>query len=163
MSDRCILQVEDEEADIFLLQHVFQQAGLTVPVHAVSDGQMAIDYLAGTECFCDRDKYPLPCLVLLDLNLPKKNGFEVLDWLRHQPGLRRLVVIAFSASAFQKDVDRAYDLGVTCYIQKPSELELAIEMAKSLKGWWMGLNHFATVIMPGETPAGTSASTQGRW
>ncbi len=81
MSDNCILQIEDEEADIFLLKHVFDKAGITSPVRAVTNGQMAIDYLAGIGVYADRAQYPLPCLVLLDLKLPKISGLEVLEWV----------------------------------------------------------------------------------
>ena len=144
MTEHCILQVEDEEADIFLLKHIFKKAGITNPVQAVTDGQMAIDYLAGNGAYADRQKYPLPALVLLDLKLPRKTGLEVLDWIRQQPGLKRLIVIAFSSSAFQEDINRCYDLGATCYIQKSGDLDSSIEMARLLKGWWLGCNRFGT-------------------
>lgn len=160
MIEPAILQVEDEEADIFLLQLVFKKAGITNAVHAVTDGQMAIDYLAGNGCYANREKFPLPCLVLLDLKLPGKSGLEVLEWIRQQPALKRLIVIAFSSSAFQEDIDKAYDLGATCYIQKPGGLDAAIEMARFLKGWWLDSNHFGTT---GEVPGtATPSSTELR-
>jgi CheY-like chemotaxis protein len=143
MNDKCILQVEDEESDVLVLQLIFKRAGVTVPVHVVTDGQMAVDYLSGVGRFADREKHPVPCLVLLDLKLPRLSGLEVVAWIRHQPRLRRLVVVLFSSSALPEEVDRAYEVGVNSYIQKPFEMGRAVEIAQLLKGWWLGHNHYA--------------------
>lgn len=145
MSDNCILQIEDEEADIFLLKHVFDKAGITSPVRAVTNGQMAIDYLAGIGVYADRSQYPLPCLVLLDLKLPKISGLEVLEWVRRQPHLRHVVVVVFSSSCLPMDLERAYELGANSYIQKPFNMDHTLEVAHLLKGWWLGYNRFAPV------------------
>jgi CheY-like chemotaxis protein len=145
VSNRCILQVEDDENDVFLLQRVFQRAGIASPLHAVTDGEMAINYLAGAGAFADRAKHPLPCLVMLDLKLPKVSGLEVLEWIRRHPTLRKLVVVVFSSSCQPEDVDRAYDLGANSYIQKPSDMQHTLEVAQLLKGWWLGYNHFAPI------------------
>jgi len=148
---KCILQIEDDENDVFLLQHVFQEAEITNPVHVARDGQMAIDYLAGVGEFADRQKHPMPCLVLLDLNMPKLNGLEVLAWIRQQPNLRHLVVVLFSASSMPKDVAKAYELGANSYIQKPSDFHQSKELAQLLKGWWLGFNQFAPIYEPTAT------------
>jgi CheY-like chemotaxis protein len=142
-----ILQVEDEEADIFLLKRVFQKAGISSPIQTVTDGQMAIDYLAGTGAFADREKHPLPCLVLLDLKLPKVSGLEVLTWIRQQLGLKRLVVVVFSSSAQPGDIEQAYEIGANSYIEKSSSMEQTLEIAQLLKGWWLGYNHYAPIHM----------------
>ena len=141
----CILQVEDEETDVFLLRRVFEKAEMPCPLQVVSDGQMAIDYLSGTGDYADREKYPLPCLVLLDLNLPLRKGLEVLEWIRRQPVLKKLVVVVFSSSAHPLDVDRACELGANSYIAKPNGVEKTLEVALLLKGWWLGYNHFAPI------------------
>jgi len=143
--ESCILEVEDDKSQAFLLQYAFEQAGITNAVHVATDGQMAIEYLAGSGPFADRVKYPLPKLVMLDLNLPRKTGLEVLEWTRQQPALKRLVVILFTSSCLPADIDRAYDLGANSFIQKPADLADALEMAQLLKGWWLGYNHFAVV------------------
>ena len=148
MSTKCILQVEDDEADVFLLRRVFEQAGITSPLQTVADGQMAIDYLSGVGEFADRQKHPVPCLVLMDLNLPRKDGLEVLRWIRQQPNLNKLVVVVFSSSALDRDVERAYELGANSYIQKPPSLDQLREIAQLIKGWWLGYNHFAPVLEP---------------
>jgi CheY-like chemotaxis protein len=152
MNCQCILQVEDEEADVFLLKRAFKKAGIASPVHVVTDGQMAIDYLAGKGAFSDRKQHPLCCLVLLDLKLPKVGGLEVLAWIRGQPHLRKLVVVIFSASAQPGDIERAYHLGANSFIQKPSDPERLLEITQLLKGWWLGYNHYAPIH---ETPPPT--------
>ncbi len=141
----CILQVEDEEADIFLIQHVFKKAGITSPLQAVTDGQMALDYLSGTGAYADRATHPLPCLVLLDLKLPKLDGLEVLAWIRQRPQFQGMVVVVFSSSSHPADVERAYRLGANSFIQKPSGMDKTLEVAQLLKGWWLGYNRFAPV------------------
>lgn len=145
MKAGCILQVEDEEPYVFLMQLMFERAAITNPLRVVSDGQMAISYLAGTGAYADREKHPLPSLVLLDLKLPKTSGFEVLKWIREQPGLKRLVVIVLSASSHPEDVERAYELGANSYIEKPLQIDRTLELIKLLKGWWLESNHFAPI------------------
>src|SRR5215471_18181388 len=146
MTTKPILQVEDDENDAFLLRNVFGRAGITSPLQVVTDGQMAIDYLGGRGRFVDRQKYPLPCLVLTDLNLPKKSGHDVLRWIRRQPGLKKLVVVVFSSSALPQDVDLAYELGANAYIQKSSDPNKLKEIAQLFKGWWLGHNQFAPMV-----------------
>jgi CheY-like chemotaxis protein len=146
MTEKCILQVEDDDNDVFLLKRVFDQAGISSPLHVVRDGQLAIDYLSGAGGFADRQTHPLPCLVLLDLKLPRKNGLEVLEWIRHQPRLKSLVVVLFSSSALPQEVERAYELGVNSYIQKSSDSNQLREIAQLLKGWWLCYNHFAPIF-----------------
>lgn len=141
--NKCILQIEDEEGDIFLFKFACEQAGIDTPLQTVTDGQMAIDYLSGVGPYADRHKHPLPFLVLLDLKLPKVSGLEALAWIRQQPGLKHLVVIVFSSSAQPRDVERAYELGANSFVQKPSSLEETIELLQLLKSWWLRYNHFA--------------------
>jgi CheY-like chemotaxis protein len=145
MTNKGILLVEDDENDVFLLRNVFEQTGITNPFHVVSNGQMAIDYLDGNGHFADRDKYPLPCLVLTDLKLPKKSGLEVLQWIRHQPDLKKLVVIIFSSSDLHQDVELAYEFGANAYIQKVANTNQLREIVQSFKRWWLGHNLFAPI------------------
>jgi len=162
MKSSCILEVEDEEPYVFLLQLMFERAGITNPVQVVRDGQMAIDYLAGVGPFADRQKYPLPCLVLLDLKLPRVSGLEVLKWLRQQPELKRLVVIVLSASAHPDDVERAYELGASSYIEKPLQMDRTLEIVKLLKGWWLESNRFSPIAAASDQkklPSATMAET----
>src|SRR6266568_6542022 len=88
MNELRILVAEDMQDDVVLLKHAFQKAGVGVALHFVTDGQEAVDYLNGAERYANRAEHPLPTLLLLDLNMPRLNGFDVLEWLRQQPGLR---------------------------------------------------------------------------
>jgi len=155
MRQHCILQVEDEEADIYLLQYVFKQADIQVPVKTVTDGQIAIDYLSGAGSYADRDLYPLPFLILLDVKLPKLSGLDVLHWMRQQSKLKRIVVIVFSSSAQPGDVQRAYEWGAHSFLQKPADMEHTLEIARLLKGWWLEHNRYAGSSAPPQAiPAG---------
>src|SRR5229473_2661647 len=83
-----ILLAEDREDEVLLLRHAFAKAGFLNPLQVVPNGEEAIHYLQGEGKYANRDEYPLPALVLLDLKMPRKDGFEVLQWIRQQPGLR---------------------------------------------------------------------------
>jgi CheY-like chemotaxis protein len=135
-----ILQVEDREEDVFLLRRALSRAGLDVLVQVASDGQEAIDYLAGTGKYSDRQQYPLPYLVLLDLKLPLLMGLDVLAWIRTQPALRSMVVIVLSSSIHEGDVQRAYQLGANAFLVKPSDTNTLTDMCQALKHFWLTYN-----------------------
>jgi len=135
-----ILLVEDERNDVFFLEYAFQAAGITNPLQVVEDGQEAIDYLTGIGKFADRSQYPLPCLVLLDLKMPRRSGLDVLSWIQNQPELQMLIVIVLSSSRDKNDVDEAYQLGARSYVVKPLSLAERLELAKALKQYWLQLN-----------------------
>jgi CheY-like chemotaxis protein len=132
-----ILYVEDEEADVILLQHVLTKAGIGNPLQTVKDGKAAKDYLAGDGPFADRKLHPLPGLVLLDLNLPYWSGFEVLEWIRQQSQLRQLPVVVFSSSSRPDDIARAYDLGANAYLVKPNALADLASLVLALRDFWL--------------------------
>ncbi len=146
LTNQCILQVEDDENDVFLLQRAFASAGITNPVRVAADGQAAIDYLSAAATFEDTARYPLPCLILLDLKLPKLSGLEVLAWIRRQPGLRKLVVVLFSSSLAPAELERAYELGTNSFVQKPADFRQTAEIAQLLKRWWLGYNQFSPIM-----------------
>src|SRR6185369_11141435 len=91
-NETLVLIVEDNEDDVFLLQHAFQKAAITNPIHVVRTGEDAIKYLAGTDPYSDWNKFPLPSIVLLDLRLPGLSGLDVLAWIRKTSGLQSLRV-----------------------------------------------------------------------
>ncbi len=140
-STRCtILLVEDDPNDVLLIERAFRKAQLLNPIQVVRDGENAVAYLAGHGLYADRQCYPLPGLVLLDLKLPRKSGFEVLAWLRTQPALRRLRVIVLSSSAEIPDINQAYDLGATSYLVKPVAFDDLLTMVEVLGFYWLNLN-----------------------
>jgi CheY-like chemotaxis protein len=126
-----VLLVEDNEDDVVIMQNCFAKAGVPNPVRSVSDGEQAIAYLKGEPPFDDRQQYPFPIVVFLDLNMPKKNGLEVLAWMRGQPTLNGLTVHVLTASVRSTDVERAFELGANSYLIKPSRFDVLVEMMKA--------------------------------
>src|SRR5438309_108541 len=104
---KIILQIEDDPNDVFILRHAMKKAGVVNPIQVVNDGQQAIDYLKGAGSFADRERFPLPSLVLLDLKLPYVMGLDVLKWIRQQPGAAPIVVV-LTASGEDADIATAY-------------------------------------------------------
>ncbi len=153
MNSVSILYVEDEEADVLLLQHVLSKAGISNPLQTVKDGKLARDYLAGDGPFADRKRYPLPGLVLLDLNLPYWSGFEVLAWVRQQPHLRRVPVVVFSSSSRPDDIARAYDAGANGYLVKPNALADLTTLVLAVRDFW--LLHNRLPVRLGAKPPGS--------
>jgi len=137
-----ILLVEDREDDVFLIRKAFERAGLSNPVQVVRDGEQAISYLAGERKFSNRAEYPLPWLILLDLKMPRVDGFEVLRWIRKQPGFNRIVVIVLTSSEEIRDVNRAYQLGANSFMVKPLEFENAVQVSKLIQQYWLYHNRF---------------------
>jgi CheY-like chemotaxis protein len=137
-----ILYVEDEETDVVLLRHVLAKVGIHNPLPTVKDGKEAKDYLAGAPPYDDRRRYPLPGLVLLDLNLPYWSGFEVLQWIRQHPQLRSLPVLIFTSSSRPDDIIRAYDAGANAYLVKPNGLAELSAFALALRDFWLIHNRF---------------------
>lgn len=121
-----ILMVDDSEDDVFALKRAMRKAHIANPQQVVTDGQTAIDYLSGSGKYSDRARFPLPFLVFLDLRIPCRDGFEVLGWVREQPGLNELAVVILTGSVAEKDDRQACRLGAHSYLMKPptaSDLE----------------------------------------
>jgi CheY-like chemotaxis protein len=122
---KLILIVEDNDNDALLLQRTFAKVGVPNPRHLVKDGEAAMSYLVGLGPYHDRQKYPLPGLVLLDLKMPGLDGFEVLGWIRHHQDLKDLRVVVLTASDEIRDVNQAYRLGANSFLVKPLEIQSA--------------------------------------
>jgi CheY-like chemotaxis protein len=138
-----ILLVEDDESAAMLMTTVFKRVGFAPPLQFASDGVEAIAYLSGDGVYGDRTKYPLPTVMLLDLNMPRKNGFEVLEWIRLQPALKQLHVYVLSASGQTEDIRRCYNLGANSYLVKPMNLDGLMHQARCIIAW-LKLSHFPT-------------------
>ena len=131
-----ILLVDDSENDLFLMRTAFKKAEFNVPLQEVHNGEQAIAYLKGDDPYSDRDKFPLPAVILLDLNMPMKNGFDVLNWVRtQQTGLKRLSIIVLTASMRPEDVERAFDSGANSFLVKPGKMEDLTDMIRCLRDW----------------------------
>jgi len=135
-----ILHVEDDPNDVLLVNRAIQKSNAAMIVRSVTDGDQALAYLAGRESFADRQEYPLPHLVLLDLKMPRKSGLEVLAWLRQQPRLKRMVVVIFTSSKHDQDISRAYELGANSYLVKPVGFDALQETMKQVNHYWGKLN-----------------------
>jgi CheY-like chemotaxis protein len=135
-----ILLVEDDPNDVLLVQRACRKAKVEHPLQVVGDGEAAVAYLAGQNAFTDRERYPLPGLILLDLKLPRKSGLEVLAWLREQPKLRRLPVVVLTSSNETSDINQAYDLGANSYLVKPVAFDNLEDLLRMISRYWMVLN-----------------------
>lgn len=135
-----IVLVEDNTDDVLLLQRSLRKTGVSCGVTVCGDGESAVRYLAGEGEYSDRTRFPLPSLLLLDLKLPRKNGFEVLSWMRSQPGLRRLPVVVLTSSREESDLKRAYDLGANSYMVKRTGTEATTDLMRILTQYWLTAN-----------------------
>jgi CheY-like chemotaxis protein len=136
-----ILLVEDSDDDILLMQRAFNRARLANPLKVVHDGEEALQYLAGDGKYSNRDRYPFPLMLLLDLHLPKIDGFEVLKWLQKQQLSKDLYIVVLTSSAEQRDFEEAYALGADSYMHKPGSLEELVKLMLRIQGHWLLLNH----------------------
>jgi CheY-like chemotaxis protein len=140
MTQNVLLHVEDDPNDVLLLQRAFRKASVQLNIQSVSDGDKAVAYLSGAAEFADREKHPLPNMVLLDLKMPRKSGLEVLAWIRAEQKVRRLVVIIFTSSKHDEDVNKAYDLGANSYLVKPVGFDMLVDLCKMLHQYWLTTN-----------------------
>jgi CheY-like chemotaxis protein len=140
MTQNVLLHVEDDPNDVLLLQRAFRKANAQIAIQAVSDGDKAVAYLSGADEYADREKYPLPTVALLDLKMPRKSGLEVLQWIRNEPKLRRLVVVVFTSSKHDEDVNKAYDIGANSYLVKPVGFDMLVDVAKMIQQYWVNTN-----------------------
>ncbi len=131
-----ILLVEDNPDDVDLTLRAFQRNNITNPVIVAKDGVEALAYLRGTGTHAGRDTTELPVVVMLDLNLPKMNGMEVLKNIRQDEPTRLIPVVILTSSVEQKDVVEGYKLGANSYIQKPVDFEQFVEAVKLLGLYW---------------------------
>ena len=140
-----VLIVEDDADDRDLLARAFKKAGIAVPLLFAKDGDEAVAYL---EHAAADPAQASPFIILLDLKLPRRSGFEVLEWIKGTARLRRIPVIILTSSRENVDLERAYDLGANSYLVKPARPEALREMVEQINAYWLGLNEM-TVQGPG--------------
>ena len=141
-----ILLVEDNPADVRLTMEAMRESKMLSRVTVVSDGEQALDYLRRRGPYATATR---PDLVLLDLNLPKKDGREVLQEIKAIEDLRRIPVVVLTTSKAEEDIYRTYDLHANCYITKPMDLDRFIEVVQQIEGFWLNV-----VSLPDRSPAG---------
>jgi CheY-like chemotaxis protein len=133
---KTILVVEDTEDDVFFLKRALKAASIGNPVQVVDDGQKAIDYLSGLGPYADRDAYPLPFLVLLDLKLPLVMGLDVLKWIRERREFDPVLVAVLTSSQQDQDLTATTRLGGNFYFVKPPTPQKLSELVKKLASEW---------------------------
>jgi chemotaxis family two-component system response regulator Rcp1 len=135
-----ILLVEDNPGDIRLIQEAFKESGFASHLNITRDGEQALSYLRKEGIY---SKSPRPAFILLDLNLPRKDGREVLAEAKKDKALRQIPIVILSTSTSTEDVLRAYDLHANCYVPKPLDVESLVRLGKSLEDFWL-----STAILP---------------
>ncbi|MDB6110046.1 MAG: response regulator receiver protein [Pedosphaera sp.] len=128
----CLLLVEDNQDDVFLMKRAMSKANPDLRMHVASDGQEALDYLAGVGNYADRASCPLPQCIFLDLKLPFVHGFEVLEWIRNRPSLAHITVFVLTSSPEDRDLQRAKELGAKAYLVKPPTPQMLLQVLESV-------------------------------
>ncbi len=146
LNDFGILLVEDDSNDILFIQRAFRRSKFDGLMQVVRDGDEAVAYLAGEGKYEDRNVYPLPGMILLDLKLPRRSGLEVLEWIRQQPVIKRIPVVILTSSKEHKDVNRAYDIGVNSYLVKPVNYDALTKMIEALDCFWLKINCYPSIV-----------------
>lgn len=160
--DPVILLAEDNENDVLFFRRAFRDYSAGSIVHVVNDGEQAIEYLKGEGRYANRDEYPLPTLLLLDLKMPRNDGFEVLQWVRRQIDLRGLLVVVLTTSERIADINRAYQLGANSFLTKPLDLDEFRLMVQSLRTYWFNFNRPPSTERPPRGLDGTSQQQKQR-
>ena len=143
IESRVILICDDNDDDVVFLREAIRKAGIVNPTYRVRHGEAVIQYLSGRGVYGDRELYPLPFLLLLDLKMPRKNGYEALAWIRQQPILKRIIVIVLSGSFLPEELVHAYDLGANSFLAKPTGLNHLVELMEDVKKYWLVRNRHA--------------------
>ena len=137
MNSDPILLVEDDENDVFFFERAIKLAPVTHPLHVARDGDEAVAYLSGAGAFCNRAQFPLPALVVLDLNLPHKPGLEVLKWIRESAPEKAVPVVVLTSSTSERDIQQAERLGANSFLNKPSHPDVLVELVRGLNRDWL--------------------------
>lgn len=138
MQRQCtILIVDDDENDIFFVKRAFTEINVHCTFQMLKNGQEVVDYLIGADKFADREKYPMPMMILMDLKMPVMDGFEVLSWLRSKPGIKVIPTIVFSSSDLPSDITRAYELGANSFMTKSVTYDGLLLKLQTLSRYWL--------------------------
>ncbi|HEV2393615.1 MAG TPA: response regulator [Verrucomicrobiae bacterium] len=146
--DAIFLLVDDSEDDVILIRRAFAKGNILNPLQVVRSGDEAIAYFKGEGKYANRLEFPLPELVLLDLKMPGKSGFDVLTWVRQQPSLKALRIVVLTSSNEIRDVNLAYQLGANSFLVKPVDFDRFVEISQALRGYWLWMSKAPEVSRP---------------
>ncbi|HZR44623.1 MAG TPA: response regulator [Ktedonobacteraceae bacterium] len=149
-----ILMADDDEDDILLTEKALKKGKLLNPLYWVQDGEELLDYLLQRGAYTDATKAPRPGLILLDLNMPKKDGREALKEIKSHEELKDIPIVVFTTSKAEEDIYRSYKLGVNSFVTKPVTFESLIDVMQALGKYW-----FEVVSLPTDTKKGTNGDT----
>jgi DNA-binding response OmpR family regulator len=141
-----ILLVEDDPNDKLFFERALRDDEPHINLQIVSDGEQAISYLKGDPPYDNREKHPLPQLMILDLKLPRRSGHEVLGWIKGQSNVKTLPVVIFSSSDQLSDIEQAYELGANSYLVKPVGYENLTDTIQTIRKYWVENNLFPSYI-----------------
>ena len=136
MDNFTILIAEDDPNDVMLLELAIRKNGIRNPVKVVRDGEEAIEYLEGKGQYKDRERFPFPSVIISDVKMPRRNGLEVIEWVRRHPRCSIIPIVMLSGSRIQNDVLSAYKLGANSYFTKPSTLDELSDLLKLAFEYW---------------------------
>lgn len=143
-----ILYADDDPEDRMLVQDAWDESRLGNDLHFVEDGEELMDYLYRRNRFRNLEGEPLPGLILLDLNMPRKDGREALREIKADPALRMIPVVVLTTSKAEEDILRAYDLGVNSFIVKPVTFQSLVDVTLTLKKWWFEIVELPSAYAP---------------
>ena len=132
-----ILIVDDDENDIFFVKRAFTEINVHCMFHMLKNGQECVDYLQGIGEYANREKFPMPMMILMDLKMPIMDGFQVLAWLRGRPGIKVIPTIVFSSSDLPNDITRAYELGANSFMTKSVTYDGLLLKLQTLSQYWL--------------------------
>ncbi len=134
---RHILVADDDPDDLFLIRKAFQENEIPNPLICARDGEAVLQYLRREGVFAGLSRVPLPSLILLDLNMPRRNGHETLRALKNDPVFKFIPAIVLSTSTSEEDVSKAYQLGANSYIVKPNSYDKLVAAVKTIRDFWL--------------------------
>ena len=149
-----ILLVEDSDDDAFFFDRAVARVGVEIVTRRVSNGQEAIDYLSGHGRFADRERFPMPRVIVVDLKMPVCNGFDFLTWKQGQPALTGIPAVVMTSSTLDRDIRRSYELGAHSFTTKLACADLLAERISALREWWF---ENVVTLLPDNWPTETSA------
>ena len=138
-----LLLADDDPDDRLLVKDALEESRFVVDLRSVEDGEELMDYLYRRGKYADPNESPRPCLILLDLKMPRKDGHQALKEIKEDPGLRRIPVVVLTTSKAEEDVLRSYDLGVNSFVTKPMSFRAMVEVINTIDKYW-----FKTVTLP---------------